>query len=668
MRSLLVVFAATLLNAGCAAFQQSTEKKSGSTQTAGTPSASSPDRPIPNPIEFEIPYAYKRAVDKNTRSSAGAPGPDYWQQRADYDIEVELLPDEKRVAGSSRITYHNNSPDTLNLLILELAQNVHKEGVRRNESAQVTGGIELERLALNEVPLEEIRRRGQSGYLVEGTLLYISTTQSIEPGGSATLDLEWSFEVPQRGAGGRMGYSDDNLFFIAYWYPQIMVYDDVFGWFTDPFTNNAEFYHEFGTYTVSITAPEQWVITATGELQNEEQVLTGPILERYRTAKTSDESVLIAGEDDFGSLTAAGGENGTLTWSYRAEQVRDFAFSATRASIWEGARASVGDRDGDGHEDYTFVDALYRPSASKWTNAIEYAQHSMTFLSDFTGISYPWSHMTSVEGAGIIGGGMEFPMITLIGPYNFAPNSSFYDVISHEFAHMWVPMIVSTNERRYSWMDEGITSFNEAQAQRDFNPGWGNPDVSNFNSYNNISGTIYEGPIMRWSDYHYPGPGFSIATYSKPASALAVLRTLLGEKTFTEAYHTFLNRWKYKHPYPWDLFNTFEDISGRDLDWFWRGFFYETWILDQAVGEVTQTSFGARIVIEDRGQLPLPAPVVVTLSNGEKIEMTVDVDTWLEGKTSAVLTVDTSSRILRVEIDPEHNYPDANRSNNRWTN
>jgi len=659
------------IGAGCATVQQqssdSGSRPAGSASNVAAATTDNLKRPIPNPIDHEIPYLYKRAVDRGTRAADGSPGPEYWQQRADYTMDVELIPDENRIVGSSTITYHNNSPDSLNILVLELAQNVHGEGAIRKERVEVTGGVELKSLALNGAPLEEIRRRGQSGYLVEGTQLYISPSRPIVPGSSTTITVEWSFVVPQDGAGGRMGHSEDNLFFIAYWYPQMMVYDDVFGWFTDDFTNNAEFYHEFGEYEVSITAPKNWLVTATGNLLNEEEVLAGPVLKRYREARMSDEAVTIVGEDDFGSV-APGGSDGKLTWRFQADNVRDFAFSATRESIWEGARAPIGDLDGDGRADHTFVDALYRESASKWTRSIEYARHSITFLSDFTGINYPWPHMTSIEGGGIIGGGMEFPMMTIIGSYNFSPQNALYYVIAHEFAHMWVPMIVSTNERRYSWMDEGITTFNENQARKDFFPDANNPDVSDFNTYNNISGTFYEGPIMRWSDYHYPGPGFTVATYSKPATGLVILRNLLGDEVFLNAYRTFLDRWKYKHPYPWDMFNTFEEVSGRELDWFWRSFYYETWILDQAVAEVSQYNGGARIVIEDRGQIPLPAHVVVTLEDGSKIRETVDVDTWLQGATTAAVTVNASSPVARVQIDPEYLFPDANRSNNTWTN
>lgn len=660
----------SLFVASCATVQQGTEQSTPS-QSQATPSKDSTgatewDRPIPNSISFEIPYAYKRSVRQGTRTPMGTPGDDYWQQRVDYDMDVELFPDEKRVEGQSTITYHNNSPDSLNAIVLELAQNVHKEGVPRKEMVEVTGGINIENIKVADRELSEITMRGQRGYYVDGTRMFVTLPSTLRPNNSEKIEIEWSFKVPQKGAGGRMGYSDDNLFFIAYWYPQISVYDDVFGWFTDRFTNNAEFYHEFGNYSVDITAPEQWLVTSTGDLGNTDEVLQPSIADRYRKARQSDEVVSIVDSTDFGDITTSS-NNGKLTWSFTAEEVKDFAFSVSKESVWDGARTSVGDRNEDGQEDYTFVDAVYRLSAPKWKKAVTYAQHSISFLSDYTGINYPWPHMTSVEGGGIIGGGMEFPMMTLIGAYNYQPQENLYYVIAHEFAHMWIPMIVSTNERRFSWMDEGTTTYHENQARKDYFPNADNPELNEFNSYTNIAGSYLEGPIIRWSDFHYPGPAYGVASYPKPGSGLVILRHLLGEETFLKAYHTFLDEWEYKHPYPWDLFNVFEAVSGRDLDWFWRSYYYETWILDQAVGSVTQTDNGTRIVIEDKGQMPLPATVQITLSNGDTLTRHIDVETWLNGATSKEFVIENEAEVTNVQIDPEHHFPDVNRANNSWT-
>ena len=622
------------------------------------------DRPVPNPINDEIPDNFYKAVEKNTRTMSGKPGTEYWQNQGDYEIDVEILPEQKKLVGQGTITYYNNSPDTLQQIFLELSQNVHQQGAIRNEAAEITGGVNIQSFSYDDNTLEAITRQGQTGYFINGTMMVIIPDQPLLPGDSATMQATWDFTIPQRGAGGRMGYNGDNLIFMAYWYPKVRLYDDVVGWSTDPFLINAEFYNEFGNFNVDITAPQQWIVAATGNLTNADAVLRQPIHDRLKKAHNSDAVINVVDKNDFGNITR-GREDGKVTWNFTAEDVNDFAFSLSKESIWDATRTPVGDRDGDGTTDYTHIDAFYRSSAPLWKKAARYEQHVIKFLSEYTGLSYPWPHMTAVEGGGIIGGGMEFPMITLTGAYQGRSPESLYAVIAHELAHMWVPMQVASNERRYGWMDEGTTTFNENQAKKEY---FDKPrtDQNEFRGYTRITDTDLEGEIMRRSDYHYSGASYGTASYAKPAAVLVTLRGLLGEETFKEAYRTFMQRWQFKHPYPWDFFNTFEDVSGRDLGWFWRSWYYETWELDQAVAEVTETAEGTRILIQDYGRIPMPAEVQITTANGNTITQNISVETWLRGATSTILTLNTNSPVTKVQIDPEHKFPDVNRSNNTW--
>jgi hypothetical protein len=657
-----VVYAAFLF-AGCTGPQQATEKAK-PTQEKTVQKPSELDRLVPNPITQEIPNAFFNAVENDTRTMYGEPGQDYWTQWANYNIDVELLPADTLVKGSATITYYNNSPDTLNALYMELAQNLHAKGATRSSPQEVTGGVNLHNVGLNGDQLNRMQsRRDPSGYGVNGTLLLIRPKNAVAPGDSAKIQVDWDFKVPQRGASGRMGYSKDNLFYIAYWYPKMRVYDDVVGWMTDQFTGTAEFYHGFADYNVDITVPDQWIVGSTGRLINGKDVLAKDIYQRLDKAHNSDTVMSVVGKDDFGSVTKSL-DKGTLTWHFNAQKVRDFAFSVTKESKWDATRASVGDLNGDGEEEYTHINAIYRSSAPKWTDGAKFTQHAITYLSEQTDLKYPWPHMTSVEGGGIIGGGMEFPMITIIGDYNNQSSQALYAVIAHELAHMWIPMIVSTNERHYAWMDEGTTTYNENQAKKTYYPNGPDYDLNDIKNYLQITNTDAEGPIMRWSNHHYNGFAYGIASYPKPASMLVSLRSLLGEETFNNALHEFIDRWKYKHPYPWDMFNTFEDVAGRDLDWFWRAWYYETWTLDQAVGNVSSQNGTTRIIIEDHGQALMPASVKITKSDGSTITRTIPVDTWLEGATQAVITVD--GEVTKVVIDPDKNYPDTNRQNNSW--
>jgi hypothetical protein len=626
-----------------------------------------PERPLPYPID--IPADFQYAIQEGSRTMDGAPGEYYWQNEARYELKAELIPEENRVNGHVRIQYDNNSPDQLRQLLLELAQNLHKPGTMKKDNTEITGGADLKSIKVRGQELNEFNQeiqgpRGEPGYMVDATRLLIVLDQSIEPGETIELELEWSFIVPQQGAGGRMGRSRDNLFFISYWYPHIAVYDDVSGWFTDPFLGNAEFYHGFADYSLEITAPDNWLIMATGEFLNPDEVLADHIYERYNEAGRSDEIIHIVTEADLGAATRRN-QNGTLTWKFSSEQVRDVAFSATSESVWDSARAAVGDLNGDGNTDFTRVHSFYRNTAPLWQDQAEYSQHSITFLSEYLDHPYPWPHMTSVEGADIIGGGMEYPMITVMGSYNNLGGQRLHGVTAHEFAHMWIPMIVSTNERRYTWMDEGFTTFNTHQAMVDRYPDeFDNFDV--FHSYLNIAGTDLEGPMMRWSDYHYPGPAYGVASYPKPASVLTALQGLLGIELFREAYLTFIDEWAYKHPYPWDFFNTIERVADRDLDWFWRSWYYETWVLDQAISTVDDNGDSATIEILDLGNVPMPVLLSIELEDGTEITEEIDVSYWLEGRRTISTTIDTGQPVERISIDPDFLFPDADRSNNTW--
>lgn len=622
------------------------------------------ERPIPYPVT--PPADYQRAVANGTRTATGAPGARYWQNRADYAIRARVIPARKRLEGSETITYTNHSPNALNTLHVDLTLNQHAPGVVRNEPAEVTGGVEIARVAVGGQALA-MGGGGGPRYVINGTRMVVTPPAPVQPGQSVQIAIDFAFNVPQQGAGGRMGWSGDELFFFAYWYPAMAVYDDVVGWQPDPFRGTAEFYADFGSYDVTVEAPAQWLVFGTGTLQNPEQTLAPAVLQRYRQGIASDAVVNVVTPADFGRVTPAG-TNGIVSWRFRADSVRDHAFSVTRASNWDAARTAVGDRDGDGRTDYTQIHAFWRPSASRWRNAAAFEQHSITFLSEYSGVPYPWPHMTAVEGEEVVSGGMEYPMMTLISGYTTGTDTALYGVTAHELAHMWVPMIVNVDERRYSWMDEGMTTFHEAQALKDTFPG-STPELGDRATYLALARTGNEGEIMRRSDFHYNGAAFGVASYPKPSTNFASLRALVGEETFGRAWQTFMRRWAWKHPYPWDFFNTVNEMSGQNLDWFWRTWFYETWTLDQAVASVAEGPGGATIVIEDRGMAPMPARLTITHEDGTTQGVEVPVETWLEGRKTATVTLprSTQSPIIRVEIDAENAFPDVARDNNVWT-
>ena len=617
-------------------------------------------RPIPYPVT--PPRDFQRAVAQGTRSLTGAPGPSYWQQWTDYTIHARLDTAAKRLDGTVRILYHNNSPRPLPVLWLQILQNHHKEGMVRNRPAEITGGMEIKSVVIGTDTLAESDQGGRSTYRTNGTEMVLQLPRALQPRDSIGVEIGYGFKIPQSGVGGRMGWSRDDLFYLAYWYPQMAVYDDVVGWQIDQFLGTAEFYMGYGDYDVTLDVPQGWLVVGTGTLANASEMLPPAVLDRLHRAAASDTVVHVLTPDDFGpGKETRTAPSGVLSWHY----VADVAYSVTRESRWDAARTPVGDRNGDGRTDYARVDAIWRVTAPLWANAWRYAQHSIDEHSRWTGFPYPWPHMTAVEGEDIIGGGMEYPMMTLISGYAGASDTSLHGVVSHELAHMWVPMTVGTDERRYGWMDEGTTSFNTSAEENEFYPGrrW---ELGNYQGYEQAALLGLEGEIMRWSDYQYTSYAYSIASYAKPATLLWTLDGLLGRETFLKAYHTFVRTWAFKHPKPWDLFDTFNYVSGRNLDWFWRTFYYQTWMLDQAVGSVTLQNDGTHIVVDDRGLAPMPARLTITLQNGDTLHREIPVDTWLSGARSAEIVLRTSSPVTKVEIDAEEVFPDVDRRNNTW--
>jgi hypothetical protein len=622
-----------------------------------------PARPLPQPIAYSADFQH--AIDNGTRTTTGAPGPRYWVQSARYRLNARLLPESKRLEGNAVITYRNNSPDTLTNLHIDLTQNYHKGNAVRSEPAETTSGVELKRVTVGGRELRNSENESGPRYEVAGTRMIILPYAPLLPGGTVDIAIDYAFTIPQAGAGERMGWDSGNLFFLAYWYPQMAVYDDVIGWHPDMFTGTTEFYADFASYDVTIDAPAGWMVMSTGQLTNAEEVLAPVVLQRLRQAEASDQVVHVITTQEFGAAATKPGQNGRLRWRFVADSVRDVAFSATRESLWDAARTSVGDRDGDGRIDYTRVDAFYRTNAPRWRESARYSQHAIRFHSRNLGIPYPWSHMTALEAGSIIGGGMEFPMFTLIGDYNQATDTALYAVTAHEEGHMWFPMLVSSDERRYSWMDEGTNTYEENQAKKDFYPGrnWDLPEQDN---YLQIVRADEEGEIMRRSAFHYSGNAYGIASYDKPATVLAALRGVLGDDVFLRGLREYAHRWMYKHPYPWDLWNTFETVSGKDLDWFWYPWYFTTWSLDQGITSVGTSGGVTTITLTDYGRVPMPVNLTITHEGGQIERRTVPVDVWLTGDRTTTLTVG-GAPVTRIEIDAERLFPDVNRRNNTWT-
>lgn len=606
-------------------------------------------RPVPYPITPSM--AFEGAVELGSRTHHGQPGAQHWTNFARYTIDATLDPDSRMLVGNQTVVYRNDSPYLLDRIFVNVYQNLHQEGAIRNRPQQVTGGVEFQSVTLNGRPIEEVAEG--TGYSIGGTLMVVRLDEAMTRGAEVELGFEWSFEVPEAGA-PRMG-QDGEVYFLGYWYPQIAVFDDVVGWSVDPYLGEGEFYMGFADYDVSLTVPDDWLLSATGELTNAEDVLSDQTLQRLASRETDGGVVHVVTQNDVDASAATrSSADGYHTWRYRADHVRDFAFGGSAAYVWDSAIASLpGGTTTDIH-------SLYRSQFEAWQDATEFGVFSIEFMSERF-IDYPWPHMSIVEG--IIGGGMEYPMITLISS-NRTPRSLF-GVTLHEIVHMWFPMLVNQNEKAFTWMDEGLTSFLTAEGTAEF---WGDEQVFTAEGqyYYRFAGADIEVAPVRHADRFPLGtPSRGVAHYSKPAVAFNTLRHIIGNDVFWSAVREYADRWMYRHPYPYDMFNTFNDVVGEDLDWFWRSMFYETWVHDLSLGDVDASDRVVRVMVQDQGLVPMPALVRVTYADGMMIEQLIPVDVWLEGEREVELEFQ-GGEVERVEIDPEWHLPDVDRSNNVW--
>ncbi len=686
MTSAILAGVCALAIAACAT---SKPRASAPGASLGTARVSVPERQdVPKDTERPRPYpvfetaAFSRAVANGTRTRTGNPGPDYWQQYASYRIEAKLDPAANRLTGHETVLYVNNSPDTLREVAVYLRQNIYAPGAPRTVPLPVTGGVELSRVQVDgEVLRGATRVEGVStalaggaspppdsvGYTIEETIARVKLPRPLLPrGDSVELVFDWSFSPPPAPADGREG-QDGEVYFVGYWYPQLAVYDDVDGWVTDPYLGTGEFYMGYGDYDVHVTVPAGWVVGATGTLTNADSVLPSGARARLALAREVDSVVHVVPAADRGTSSATlSGSDGTLTWHFAARRVRDFAWATSARYLWDATRALV--KRGDCRDnarclrDTVDIYSLYRdtPQAAAWKGGARYTRAAIEFLSDYLW-SYPYPQMTSVEGI-LTGGGMEYPMMTVIQSY--ADTMRLAGNLMHEVGHMWFPMQVGSNEERVPWQDEGLTQFNSAQGTKTrYGVDREGPARA---AYLEVARAGKEVSLMRPADQYPDVNVYFVLPYMKTTTVLVALRSMLGDSLFHEAYREYGKRWQWKHPEPYDFFDTFNDVSGRDLSWFWRSWFYETWTLDQAVAGVRDEGDTTAIEIEDRGLVPMPVRVTVTRIDGSTQESHIPVDTWLSGARRSTLRVPSRPEVTRVEIDAANTFPDIDRSNQLW--
>ncbi len=599
------------------------------------------------------------------RTASGMPGPAYWQQRVDYVIRASLDTASRTVRGEERITYSNNSPDTLRYLWLHLDQNVftpesrgHRVFNQRGRYGEgADGGVRLLKVAQPAIPAARGRPASPAAplrYQVNGTLVRVDLARPLPPKGRQVLDIGWSFPFgPNRYRMGIEEIDGDLVYEAAQWYPRLVVYDDIRGWNADQYYGQGEFYLEYGSFDVSLTVPRGMIVAATGVLRNPAEVLTATQRSRLAAARTSATTVMIRGRDEVRDpASRPATEYEALTWRFTADSVRDFAWAAASNFIWDAVGVNGGK---------TLAMSFYPPSAEPlWKEATEYAKFAIENYSS-SWAPYPYPTANNVRGSE---GGMEYPMIVFC---DRPTPELLYSVTDHEFGHTWFPMVVGSNERQYGWMDEG---FNELMNYYNWIKRFKKPPShrASHEDYLDMATSARERPIMTAPD-QLPSDFVSPAAYDKPALALRLLReVVVGPERFDAAFREYYRRWAYKHPTPADFFRTMEDGVGEDLSWFWRSWLYTTQQLDQAVDSIAladSAGVESRIHLRNAGGIPMPVDLELLMDDGSTQRLKLPVEIWYHGDRFTAV-VPGPRKVNSVTVDPEGLYPDVHRDNNRW--
>ncbi|HVI45264.1 MAG TPA: M1 family metallopeptidase [Chitinophaga sp.] len=596
------------------------------------------------------------------RSAGGAPGPKYWQNTADYKIDVTLDTMQHRLSGSVVITYKNNSPDQLPFLWLQMDQNVFREDSRGTTTVAITGDRFANRnytkgFELKSVSVVTNGKSAPADYLVNDTRMQIRLATAAKAGGTLQLKIDYAYTIPEYGTDrtGRQLTQKGWIYEIAQWYPRMAVYDDVLGWNNIPYLGASEFYLEYGNFDYNITAPANMVVVGSGELVNEAQALSPTEAARLAKARNSDKTVMIRDKSEVDNITA----KGNRTWHFVCKNSRDIAWAASRAFIWDAARINLP----DGKK--SLAQSVYPVESSAdyaWARSTEFVKGCIEHYSKQW---FPYTYPVATNVAGIVTG-MEYPGIVFCSWKS--TRGGLWGVTNHEFGHNWFPMIVGSNERKYAWMDEGFNTFINAISSSDFNKGEFASSQQSKNAAPMLFSAISE-PIMNTPDVIQLGYN-GVAAYFKPAMGLKLLRDeILGQQRFDYAFREYIKRWAFKHPTPWDFFRTIENAAGEDLSWFWRGWFITDWKLDQGIKSVdyinSDPAKGSLIRLENLEKLPMPVTLAIKEENGHTDTLHLPVEIWQRSNTWTVRYPSTS-KLAKVEIDPNGAYPDIKQSNNVW--
>ncbi|MDB5000171.1 MAG: aminopeptidase [Mucilaginibacter sp.] len=601
-----------------------------------------------------MPRDIKQAYAKGTRSPDGKPGSKYWQNFGRYNISVTATPPDRTVKGTEQITYINNSPDTLKRLNMKLILNIHRPGAARDRAAgadYLTQGIQIDTFLISG------QKKIWNNTTMASTNQAVSLPNALMPHDSVKINIAWHFDVSKQSE--REGMIDSTTYYLAYFYPRVSVYDDYNGWDRIEFVDSKEFYNDFNDYTLNVTVPKNYIVWATGTLQNPTQVLQKEYADKLHKSMSNDSTMHIATLEDLTGKKITT-QNAMNTWTWKATNISDMAVGISDHYLWDAASVVVDKTIGR----RSSVQAAYSEKGTDFKKSVQNGRNALGWFSNnWPGVPYPFPKMTAFQGFA----DMEYPMMvndSQVGDASFAQL-----VQDHEIAHTWFPFYMGINESKYAFMDEGwATTFEYLIGIDEKGPQQAAAFYKQFriNSWINNKSTAEDLPIITPSNEQTGGYGNN--AYGKPSLSYLGLKDMLGDELFKKALHGYMDRWHGKHPIPWDYFNSMSNVSGRNLDWYFKNWFFTNGYNDIAISNAVKGKDGYTLTINNIGGYAIPFDVVLTFTDGstKTIHQTPAIWEANQKKTSVTFKAVVGKSLKSVTLD-NGIFVDANKADNTWT-
>ena len=598
--------------------------------------------------KLTLPRNLPAAYEKGTRTSSGQPGSKYWQNTGNYTIDINFNPDTRLLTGKVDIEYTNNSPNTLQHILFKLYPNIYKKGSIRMmpvRPSDITDGVRISSFQYNGTTVDSNK------LAIDGTNM-TAPVSPLAPGGTMRFSIQYSYTL-NKTSHIRTGEIEPGADFIAYFFPRIAVYDDIDGWNREPYTGPQEFYNDFGNFKAAITVPVNYVVWATGDLANCNEVLSDTYCQRLQQAEQQDGIIYIIDSNDLKQKNITR-QNAFNTWKFSATNVTDFAFAVSDHYMWKSTSLVVDAAT----KRRTRVDAVFNPAHKDYYEVVDFGRKTVWAMSNvFPRWPFPYPHISIFDGLDQ----MEYPMMVNDNPLE--SRAETIELVDHEVFHTMFPFYMGTNETKYGWMDEGwatigewiISSIIDSSITDDYGVG----------GYERAAGTENDAPINTLST-QMSGTSYFVNSYPKPALGYLYVKDMLGDSLFTAALHYYIQQWQGRHPIPFDFFNCMNTGSGKNLNWFWKKWFLDAGVPDLSIKKVNKVAAGYNIIIECTGHKPLPVDLTINYADGSKEQVHRSISVWEKANT-VTLTLPAKKSVKTIALGSTY-VPDVNRKDNVWNN